>query len=89
VSAYVFMKLLESSPSRYDAGMEILTLGEDKAIKGMIAAEMISPGDRVLDLGCGTGTLAILCAKRGAGRCNRRLEGYDPSCQVQGIQGRS
>jgi len=58
------MKLLESSRSRYDAGMEILTHGKDRATKGMTAAEMISPGDRGLDLGSGTGTLAILCAKR-------------------------
>ncbi len=64
--AYVLMKLLESSPSRYDAGMEILTLGKDRVIKEMIATEMIRPGYRVLDLGSGTGTLAILCAKRGA-----------------------
>lgn len=63
--SFVYMKILESRPERYDIGMGLLTLGSLTKIKQQIAAQTKS-GDQVLDLGCGTGTLAQMCIERGA-----------------------
>jgi ubiquinone/menaquinone biosynthesis C-methylase UbiE len=63
--SYVYMKVLESAPERYDRGMRILTLGRWEQVHRDIAARL-NPGDRVLDLGCGTGVLAALLAGKGA-----------------------
>ncbi len=64
--ATVFMKWLESSPELYDRGIRLLTLNRLPRLKDRIAAEMVRPGDRVLEIGCGTGTLAVQMAQRGA-----------------------
>jgi ubiquinone/menaquinone biosynthesis C-methylase UbiE len=64
--ATVFMKWLESSPKNYDRGIEILTLGRLSRIKENIAQDFVSQGDHVLEIGCGTGTLTAMIAKRGA-----------------------
>jgi len=64
--SYAFMKILESAPERYDAGINILTLGRLTRLKQDIADEFIAKDDKVLELGCGTGSLAILCARKGA-----------------------
>ena len=63
--SYVYMKVLESAPERYDRGMSILTLGRLEQAKREVAA-LIEPGQRVLDIGCGTGTLTVLMTQRGA-----------------------
>lgn len=72
--SYVLMKLLESSEKRYDTGINLLTLGNERRVKGGIASRFISEGDRIFEIGVGTGTLAILCAERGA-----RVTGIDVS----------
>ena len=64
--SYAFMKILESAPQRYDAGINILTLGRLRHLKQDIVNEFIARDDKVLELGCGTATLAILCATQGA-----------------------
>ncbi|WP_251949437.1 corrinoid protein-associated methyltransferase CpaM [Thermococcus argininiproducens] len=65
MGAYILMKLLESAPSKYDRGIQILTLGKlDEAYDRLTA--FIKPGQRVLDLGCGTGALTIRAAMKGA-----------------------
>jgi ubiquinone/menaquinone biosynthesis C-methylase UbiE len=68
--SYVYMKILESAPERYERGMRLLTLGRIERVRNDIAARM-RPGSRVLDLGCGTGALAVQLAQE--------------SCQVTGV----
>ncbi len=64
--SYVFMKVLESAPRRYDFGIRILSLGRIDRVHQEMAEWGASDGVRALDIGCGTGSLAIACARRGA-----------------------
>jgi ubiquinone/menaquinone biosynthesis C-methylase UbiE/NAD-dependent dihydropyrimidine dehydrogenase PreA subunit len=64
--SYIFMKILESRPWRYDSGINILSGGHAKKIKNEIVANWIRPGIKVLDVGCGTGELVANAAKAGA-----------------------
>jgi len=66
MSSFVWMKFLESSPARYDEGVKRLSRGRIADVYERIAAYAASPGKRVLDLGCGTGGVALACAARGA-----------------------
>ncbi len=83
MSSYVFMKILESAPQRYDRGIEILSLGQSKTVQRDIVDNYINRGDRVLEIGCGTGTLAISCAEKGA-----YVVGIDVSPQMLAIANR-
>lgn len=62
---YVLMRVLESAPSRYDRGIRLLTRGGVDAAYDFLAAR-VQPGQRVLDIGCGTGALTLRAAARGA-----------------------
>lgn len=73
------MKVLEYVPRTYDKGIRILTVGKlDKAYDRLISH--IGGGQRVLDLGCGTGALALRAARRGA-----RVKGIDINRQMLDI----
>jgi len=64
--SYIFMKILESRPNRYDRGIRLLTCGHAERIKQEIVSAFIHPGMRILDIGCGTGDLAVKAARAGA-----------------------
>jgi ubiquinone/menaquinone biosynthesis C-methylase UbiE len=66
MSTLVYMKLLEQTPVKYDRGMRILTLGRIDHLKQEIAERWIEPGEQILEIGCGTGSLAVLMTQRGA-----------------------
>jgi len=66
MSSYVYMKVLESTPERYDRGIRLLSGGTIDALWAEIAGRVAAPGVRVLDIGCGTGGLSLACAERGA-----------------------
>ena len=57
--ATIVMRWLETTPSDYDRGIELVTLGRLQPIKERIAADYIwsqtREGIRVLEIGCGTG----------------------------------
>lgn len=76
MSTFVLMRLLESAPRRYDLGIELLSLGAHRRTLGRLAEET-EDGQRVLDIGCGTGSLLLLCARRGA-----HVVGIDASPQM-------
>jgi ubiquinone/menaquinone biosynthesis C-methylase UbiE len=64
--ATVFMKWLEKSPEDYDRGIRLLTLGRISRVKAEIVRRYARPGMRVLEIGCGTGDLAVWIAREGA-----------------------
>lgn len=66
MSTLVYMKMLEQTPAKYDRGMRLLTLGCVDKIKKTIASSWIGEGDKVLEIGCGTGSLARMMTDRGA-----------------------
>ena len=74
MSTLVYMKMLERTPADYDRGMRILTLSRIDRVKREIAGSWVEPGHEVLEIGCGTGTLAALMIARGA-----RVVGIDIS----------
>ena len=60
------MKILESTPERYDRGMQLLSHGRIGKINDYIAETVAGPGKTVLDIGCGTGSVSIACAAKGS-----------------------
>jgi ubiquinone/menaquinone biosynthesis C-methylase UbiE len=62
---YGWMVFVEHAPERYDWAVKVLTGGRIDQIKDDIAND-ITPGMRVLDIGCGTGTLAMRMIDKGA-----------------------
>lgn len=59
------MKILESTPSRYDRGIRMLTLGMVDKVYDHLTSR-IQSGEHVLDIGCGTGALTMRAARKGA-----------------------
>ncbi len=79
MSTYVLMRILESAPRRYELGLRLLTFGRlDRAYDRL--ASHVDSGQRVLDIGCGTGALTRRAARRGA-----RVKGIDISAEMLAI----
>jgi len=79
MSTYILMKILESAPDRYDRGIRILSLGKlDKVYDRLISP--VKEGQRVLDIGCGTGALTLRAAKKGA-----QVKGIDVNSRMMEI----
>lgn len=67
MSSLALMRWLEGSPERYDVGMRVLTFGRITRLHTAVAdAAVTKPGDRVLEIGCGTGSVTALLLERGA-----------------------
>ena len=56
----------------YDAMNRVMTAGLDRRWRRATAEAVVRPGERVLDVCCGTGDLALACAREGA-----RVTGVD------------
>ncbi|NOZ01872.1 MAG: class I SAM-dependent methyltransferase [Deltaproteobacteria bacterium] len=78
--SYVYMKILESQPRRYDSGINLLSLGQSERVKKRLVSENVVRGSRVLDIGCGTGTAAVMAARAGA-----KVTGFDISAPMLAI----
>ncbi len=59
------MAALEENPENYDRAFDAVLEGRSSQIRDKIL-EMIRPGMKILDLGCGPGLLAAEAAKKGA-----------------------
>jgi len=68
MSTYVYMRILESAPQRYDRGLKILSLGRVTALYEDVAAAVVDDmaAPQVLEIGCGTGNLTRALLARGA-----------------------
>ncbi|MSQ41875.1 MAG: ubiquinone/menaquinone biosynthesis methyltransferase [Dehalococcoidia bacterium] len=53
--------------ARYDLMNALITGGRHHAWRRLAARLLVRPGDRVVDVGSGTGDLALACARAGAG----------------------
>jgi ubiquinone/menaquinone biosynthesis C-methylase UbiE len=78
VSTYVWMRILESAPHRYDFGIRLLSLGHIDSVHNQVAE--LARGPEALDLGCGTGNLTLRLAARGL-----RVTGVDLSPEMLGV----
>jgi ubiquinone/menaquinone biosynthesis C-methylase UbiE len=68
MSTYVYMRILESAPHRYDRGIRLLSWGRVDAMYEAVAAAAVAgeASPRILELGCGTGNLTARLLARGA-----------------------
>ena len=91
--SYVYMKLLERRPRRYDARLERASRGRIRAVKqqvtqrvseGLAAQDRRAPDEtgvgRVLEIGCGTGELAAMLARQGL-----TVHGFDASADMVAV----
>jgi ubiquinone/menaquinone biosynthesis C-methylase UbiE len=76
LSTHILMKILESAPRRYDKGICILTFGRLGKVYDRLTSH-IEKGDKVIDLGCGTGELTLRAAQKGA-----TVRGIDVNSQM-------
>jgi len=78
------MKSLERKAEKYDKGIKLLTLGRLPKIKQYIVDNYLNKEEKLLDIGMGTGTFAILCAKKGI-----NVTGIDNSEKMLEVAGKN
>lgn len=73
--------VLHSHASYYDAVARLLTLGHGKTVHArLVQLAGLTPGEQILDVGCGTGSLALIAQVRvGAGGT---VDGIDASPEM-------
>jgi demethylmenaquinone methyltransferase/2-methoxy-6-polyprenyl-1,4-benzoquinol methylase len=76
-ASYVRRMFNEIVP-RYDLLNRVMTLGRDQSWRRHAARAIVSPGARVVDVGCGTGDLSLACLDVGAGE----VAGLDFAAQM-------
>jgi ubiquinone/menaquinone biosynthesis C-methylase UbiE len=64
LAAMVLADRSEHLARYYDRWIGLVTLGADERVRRDVLAE-VGPADRLLDVGCGTGTLAVSAARAG------------------------
>jgi len=70
--------VINSWASLYDKFVQFLTLGKEKKARNeTVELAQIKPGEQVLEVGCGTGSLSIAAAK-GVGETGK-VSGIDPA----------
>ena len=75
--------LVIRTPRRYDLGLWLGSLGREGRFRSEeVRLARVAPGDRVLDVGCGTGSLTIAAA-RAVGATGSAV-GVDPSVEMIG-----
>ena len=65
ILSVAFMAALEDVPESYDKAFDDVLEGRSSQVRETIL-ELVKPGMRVLDLGCGPGLFAVEAAKKGA-----------------------
>jgi demethylmenaquinone methyltransferase/2-methoxy-6-polyprenyl-1,4-benzoquinol methylase len=97
MSTYVYMRVLESAPHRYDLGMRLLSLGRIGELYREVAEAAVAgtAAPKVLEIGCGTGNLTRALAERGARvtaidwspdmleQARRKLAGVAPPVEIK------
>jgi len=76
MSTYVLMKILESTPDRYDLGIRMLTFGSLEGAYDRLT-DHLHDGQKVLDIGCGTGALTLRAAQK-----NVHVRGIDVNAHM-------
>jgi demethylmenaquinone methyltransferase/2-methoxy-6-polyprenyl-1,4-benzoquinol methylase len=67
MSSLALMRLLESAPDRYDAGMRVITLGRVAQLHAAVAEAAVNfPDPEILEIGCGTGAVTERLVALGA-----------------------
>lgn len=62
--SYLYMKLLEKRPQWYDSLISLFNFKKEQRLKEWMVNQLTKTGDRILDIGTGTGEMAFKFASR-------------------------